>query len=230
MTIHNEQTLRPVRIPLTQGYEALIDPDDVEKVGQYKWCLKKDRYTAYAKRTITVDGKQTVQFMHRLIMDAPADKQVDHINGDGLDNRKVNLRLCSQMENRRNLQKSVSNSSGFKGVHYDNQFGKWKATITLNNRPTFICYSECLFCAAEAYNQKAKEFYGEFANINHTALCVHLLRVHDDAAYTLLRNAVLEKVQIPKTVAEFKKPTEYNEAMAEILTLLDTIYGKTHTV
>lgn len=104
--------------------------------------------------------------MHRLITDAPAGLQVDHINGDKLDNRKENLRVCTQHENRMNLAKPKRNSYKFKGVAFNTQYGKWSANISVNGRANYLGLYISEEDAAHAYDYYAKKYFGEFANLN----------------------------------------------------------------
>src|SRR4051794_4203372 len=100
-------------IPLTKGYEAIVDDEDYERVSQYKWCASVRKHTVYAQ----VSSKGVFFLMHRLIMDAPKQLQVDHRDGNGLNNTKANLRLASQGQNLGNLH-SRTGASQYKGVSW----------------------------------------------------------------------------------------------------------------
>ncbi len=102
--------------------------------------------------------------MHRIIMNAPVGKQVDHINHNGLDNRKENLRLATPAQNQANQKLSKANTSGFKGVSFDKKKKKWAAYIGKQSRNLgrFLDIRD----AARAYNDAAKLAYGEFAKLN----------------------------------------------------------------
>lgn len=95
-------------IPLTRGKIALFDDEDYEELSKYKWFITK----VYASRH---SGNKTV-YMHREIMKTPENMETDHINGDVLDNRRENLRICTRQENARNIRGISSNTSGYKGV------------------------------------------------------------------------------------------------------------------
>lgn len=116
-------------IRLTQGKVTLVDDDDYEWLNQWKWQFAIN----YARRTDYTNGKKNV-FMHRIILDAPNDYRVDHINGDKLDNRRENLRLATFLENAQNSKIRKDNKSGYKGVHWHKASGKWAAKIRVNNR------------------------------------------------------------------------------------------------
>jgi len=152
-------------IPLTRGYVARVDPEDFERVAVFRWHAT-DRGGIYAARNIRVDGHPTKVSMHRFIMAAGSGFVVDHINGDTLDNRKANLRVCTQRQNCRNQRPPRSNSSGFKGVSFDRDSGKWKAYIRHNGRLHNLGRHATAEEAAQAYNVAARERFGEFAEVN----------------------------------------------------------------
>lgn len=150
-------------IPLTQGKEAIVDDLDFERFGHLSWHAKlsKSRRTWYARRTIGTRG--TNSFLHRLILCAEPGIQVDHINGNGLDCRRSNLRLATHQQNCCN-QPRPRPASGFKGV---NQVGRtsptWRARISFHGCYSHIGTFPTAEAAARAYDKKARELYGEFA-------------------------------------------------------------------
>lgn len=152
-------------IPLTQGYVALVDDDDFEWLSQWKWCVLRTRNNIYAKRS----SKGIL--MHREIVcrHGLLEETVDHVNHNGLDNRKSNLRPCSQSENQANRRK-IEGSSRFKGVHLEAYTGKWRAEIRCEGRhirgPRFDSELE----AAAWYDEKAYELFGNFALLNGSLL------------------------------------------------------------
>ena len=120
--------------------EALVDVEDIPKVAQYKWRLNKggtDRSKCLG--VLTGNGKETyTNSLHRHIMNCPSGVYVDHINGNRLDNRKSNLRICSNQENNFNTIKRSVNTSGYKGVWYDKTRDKWVSEIKVNDKKIFI--------------------------------------------------------------------------------------------
>jgi hypothetical protein len=152
-------------IPLTRGKIALVDDEDYDELMKYKWfSIKGSTIYHYARRTSSENGQKKVS-MHRQIMGFP-DCLIDHINRDGLDNRRCNLRLCSQGENKRNCKKYTSNSSGFRGVSWHKHLHKWQARIQFNYITQRIGYFNNKEQAAKAYDERAKELFGAFAVLN----------------------------------------------------------------
>lgn len=143
------------KIKLTNRKYALVDDEDFVWLDKLKWyCGGR-----YAKR-----GNPSV-YMHRLIMRAKKGIEVDHKNGNGLDNRKSNLRLCSQTENTRNSKISKRNSSGFKGVRLHKKNGKWRASIMANSKPISLGYFNTKEQAALAYAEASKKYHLEFSRL-----------------------------------------------------------------
>ena len=154
-------------IKLTQGKFAIVDDDDYEMLSKYKWCFN---YAGYAERRISKSLGGGIMRMHRLIMNAQKGHMVDHINMNGLDNRKFNLRICTKSENMRNRNKTKVNKSGYKGVIFDKSLWPlkkpWKAQIKINQKNVNLGRFSSKEGAAEAYNKAAKIYYKEFANLN----------------------------------------------------------------
>ena len=148
-------------IELTQYKFALVDDADYDALAAVKWCAQTRPHTTYAVRWS--EGK--VVLMHRVITAAPQGVQVDHINGDGLDNRRDNLRLCSNAENQHN-KRVQPHSSKYKGVWWDAPSGKWRAGIAINGRNKHLGYFTSELDAAHAYDEAALKAWGEFARKN----------------------------------------------------------------
>jgi hypothetical protein len=104
--------------------------------------------------------------MHRVVMKAPLGMQVDHINHNKLDNQKCNLRLATHQENMWNSKIQKNNKSGYKGVSWRKQCNKWQATIKKNYKDISLGYYKTKEDAALAYNNAARELFGQFAFLN----------------------------------------------------------------
>lgn len=150
------------QIPLTQGKVALVSEHRFEYLTQWQWHAFFNGWNWYAVRTV---GKDTV-YMHRDIMNAPAGMDVDHRDGDGLNNADDNLRVCTSTQNKANRSKQKNNKSGFKGVRWHERDGGYEANIQFNYKPIYLGRFETAQDAAKAYDAKAIELYGEFANTN----------------------------------------------------------------
>ncbi len=151
-------------IPLTQDKFAIVDEEDYEWLCQYKWHASKKGRTWYAasqrsKKRLT---------MHRVILNAPKGLVVDHINHNGLDNRKENLRLCTYAQNSQNSRphNRLNKWSQYKGVTFDKKRNYFKALIQHNKKKYFLGSFKNEIKAAKAYDKKAREFFGEFAYLN----------------------------------------------------------------
>ena len=155
------------RIPLTQGKYALVDPDDYPRLMRYKWYAAKYDHTFYAVRNfwLKFEKKKIKIKMHRVIMNAPADLIVDHINHNGLDNRKANLRLATPAQNARNSLRH-RNRSGYKGVCYAKTRRKYRAVIWHNNKRIHLGYFDSKISSALKYDRAAKKYHKEFASLN----------------------------------------------------------------
>lgn len=148
-------------IPLTQGKQTLVDDADFEIFSQWKWQLNGK----YARRSWRENGKVKNMTMHRLIMNPSKDMQIDHINGDKLDNRKENLRITDSIGNNRNVNSKIG-KSGYKGVGWYEKTKKWGAVITVDYKHIWLGGFEDPREAAKAYNNAAIKYFGEFARLN----------------------------------------------------------------
>lgn len=151
------------KIPLTQGKFAVVDDEDFSFLIQWKWHFGNG---GYAIRADYSSGQRVWFRMHRLLIETPSHLMTDHINGNKLDNRKINLRICTNAQNMRNTGLKTNNTSGHKGVSYDKERQKWSSQITFNYKlyhlGRFLTKEEAII----AYNMKAKDLFGEFAYIN----------------------------------------------------------------
>ena len=158
------------KIPLTQGKYAIVDPEDYEQLARYKWYALRNGREYYAVRNVPAgkDRRKDLR-MHQVIMGTAEGKFIDHINHNGLDNRKANLRIVTKQQNNWNRRKKRgNNSSRYKGVHWVKSEKKWRAGITCNDRTIFIGYFDDEKAAAMAYDDKAKEVFGDYASLNLT--------------------------------------------------------------
>jgi len=149
-------------IPLSQGKFAIVDAEDYDRLNKYKWHAANNGQTSYAQR----HGPDGIVCMHRLIADAPPHLVVDHINHNGLDNRKKNLRLCTQAQNIYNSLPRLNCSSKYKGVYWEKAKKKFRARITHRGKNYHLGHFDSEIDAAKAYDKKAKELFGEFAFLN----------------------------------------------------------------
>ncbi len=152
------------KIEVSKGLCALVDDDDYEELNQYKWHACKCKNTFYVNRTVSIPTKETIS-MHRFITNAQKGQLVDHINGDGLDNRRANLRICTRSENGQNIS-SVSGKSRFKGVYFHKKNRNWVAEYRKNGKKYHLgCFTN-EDDAARAYDSSVLMAFGEFAKTN----------------------------------------------------------------
>lgn len=152
---------------LPSGEEVLFDDCDVELVSHFRWYAARRKGRVYAA---TSSRDEARIFMHRLIMGDPRGKTIDHREGVGLDNRRGNLRVCTQAQNC--LNAGVKRPwKTFKGVFFDARpdRGRWWAQIAINRKRYFAGYFDSEVEAARAYDRMAVEHHGEFARLNFPA-------------------------------------------------------------
>jgi hypothetical protein len=149
-------------IPLTQGKFAIVDEEYYKFLNQWKWHLSTQ---GYAKRNIRKrkENKFLTVLMHRLIINTPYYMQTDHINGNRLDNRKCNLRICTHAQNQYNQNIRKNGKSIYKGVSWQKP---WVASIRIDSKKYNLGAFASEEEAAFAYNKAAIEYYGEFAKLN----------------------------------------------------------------
>lgn len=151
------------RIPLSRGQYAIIDEFDFLLVSRYKWSFDPK---GYAFRNNGKRPYRRIVYMHRELLDAKKGEYCDHINGDKLDNRRSNLRICTNAQNIRNRKKGVNNTSGYKGIFWNYRYNKWYVQITVDGKRIYCGCSKSKEEAASMYNAKAKIYHGEFALLN----------------------------------------------------------------
>lgn len=151
-------------LPLSRGQVALVDDEDYEAVAPYKWSARfaPSGGIFYAVRRVSLT-KQIV-LMHRVLLDAPRHLVVDHINGNGVDNRRCNIRLCTHQQN---LMRRVGppNKTGYRGVHQIRP-GTYRVAIMLSQRGHYVGTFYDPILAARAYDDAARRLHGEFARLN----------------------------------------------------------------
>ena len=155
--------MKTKELQLTQKKIAIIDEADFDRCFEHRWCLSK----GYAASTI---NKKQIR-LHRFLLNVNDPLiEVDHINGNPLDNRRCNLRQATKRQNRANTGKRKNNTSGYKGVHYTKRrshlFKPWAAYLGTLGKNRFLGYFESAIEAAKAYDKAAFEMHGEFARLN----------------------------------------------------------------
>lgn len=154
------------RIPLTQGKYALVDDEDFHFLSQWKWYAhripkktKEDTWYAERRQWIKEQKKYKIIAMHRLLMNFPKGKDIDHINGNGLDNRRSNLRILSRRQNQQN--KRAPKSSKYPGVCWDKYTQKWVAHVSINGEYKKLGRYDSEKGAFEAYKKAVKNYLHE---------------------------------------------------------------------
>ena len=152
-------------IELSNGLCVVVDDEDHAALVAHRWCPSGAR--PYAMRIVTAGGVRRAVWMHRVVAQAPDHLEVDHVNGNRLDNRRANLRPCTRSQNAKNLSRRVQvKTSRFKGVHWNDRDRRWYAVIHANRKRHHIgCFSDEL-AAARAYDNAARTLHGEFARLN----------------------------------------------------------------
>lgn len=147
------------KIPLTRGKFAIVDDDDYECLSKLKWRCS---HSGYAVRNVWMGDKYEMLWMHLFIMPHPEVMETDHINLNRLDNRRSNLRICTPAQNHFNKKAQSNSKSGIRGVSWNNRLSKWVVHICKNRKVFHLGVFSDLNDAVKAYDQKAKELYGEF--------------------------------------------------------------------
>ncbi len=152
-------------IRTSSGHVALVDDEDAARVlAAGAWHVRRNRSgTLYAQRHVTRDGKRPTQQMHQFLLGCVG---IDHRNGDGLDNRRSNLRPATYAQNGANRRLSSHNTSGFKGVVLKKSTGRWVAQIRVAGEQRHIGTYPTAEDAARAYDAAALAAFGEFARPN----------------------------------------------------------------
>lgn len=164
-----EETLREIK--LTKGCVALVDDEDYEYLNQWKWHTQLNSRTdaVYASRDIRINGVSKKVLMHRQIMGvSDPEILIDHIDHNGLNNTKANLRPCTKRQNQKNMSSHKGSSSKFVGVSWRPNRNKFRARI-FDGKEISLGHFDSEIEAAKAYNEAALRIHGEFANLNKVA-------------------------------------------------------------
>lgn len=149
-------------IPLTQGKVAVVDDEDLPLLAGYSWVA--NGRNGAAARIPGGRGRQVK--MHRLLLGAPSGSIVDHANGDPYDNRRGNLRLATPAQNAQNQRRRSDNTSGYRGVCFAKNEGKWVARVWADRKFYALGYFDLAEEAAMAYDRAAVRLHGQFARPN----------------------------------------------------------------
>lgn len=142
-------------IQLTKGFSALVDDDSYQDLAQFKWCALRGRLTWYAVRGVPIVGsrKRRLVMMHRVILGTPDGYWTDHVDGNGLNNQRSNLRVATNSQNAHNqTRKRAGASSLYRGVSWCNYTGRWRAVIQIDGKMIHLGRFESEVDAARAYN------------------------------------------------------------------------------
>ena len=147
-------------------HSFMDDLEDLARVVQHRWCFHKHRHTNYVRRNDYESNKTWL--LHRFIMEPEEGMVVDHINGDGLDCRRHNMRLATSSQNSVNSKKSFGRraKSRYKGVARNKKCGMWTAQISVNGCPKYLGQFDSEEAAAQVYDAKMYEIHGDFARLN----------------------------------------------------------------
>lgn len=163
-------------IPLTHDKFAIVDAEDYKWLNQWKWNYHSAGYAVRGKYGGIVNGKSKsiTILMHRVIMGCSLGQEIDHINGNRLDNSRSNLRVCSSSQNKQNqIRRSKNKTSKYKGVCWFKPTQQWRAEITVNKVTRGLGYFDNEDNAATAYNEAARKDFGEFAQLNSIKKEIH---------------------------------------------------------
>ena len=159
------------KIKLTQGKSALVDDEDFDYLNQWKWHVDSNGYAVHSKHCYLgyKKYKNTCIYLHRAVLKAQAGQMIDHKDGNRLNNQKQNLRFCSPSQNVANKKNQKNKiTSIYRGVDYNPRFRKkWRTRIQKDRYQIEIGRFDNEYNAALAYNNKARELFGEFARINN---------------------------------------------------------------
>lgn len=151
------------KIKLTQGKVALVDDEDYEKLNKYSWSTNRSYDTYYARCFV---GGRIKNYMQHRILSPSLGMEIDHIDRNGLNNQKRNLRICTHSQNLMNQRHRIDCTSKYKGVCWDKGRRRWKGRIAIDGVTINLGRFESEEDAALAYNNAAIKYFGEFARPN----------------------------------------------------------------
>jgi hypothetical protein len=154
------------KLKLSQNEYALVDNEDFEKVSKFKWSFDPKGYAFRNTDKSVPRNLRRIIYLHREILDAQKGQYCDHINHNKLDNRRSNLRICTNAQNIQNRKIGKNNTNGYKGIQWHTQDKLWQASITVNKKRISLGYWKTAKLAALAYNEGAKKYHGEYALLN----------------------------------------------------------------
>lgn len=148
------------------GQAVLLDESDLPLVHGWRWYIHNTKTNFYVRGYPVGKRQNGLFYMHRILMGAQEGQEIDHRNGNGLDNRRSNLRFCTRTQNNANRHAVASRSSPFKGVHFESYTGKWRAEITKNGVRYRLGRFDSVNDAERAYRCKSQEIFGDFSSAN----------------------------------------------------------------
>jgi len=151
-----------IELETSRGIKYLIDAQDLHLVEPYNWHMDA---RGYIYRHRWVNGKDRPVRLHRVLINCDKGLDVDHINGERTDNRRCNLRVCTRQQNIFNSSKRCTNTSGYKGVCYRKERGKYRARIRIGGKEILLGHFDTAIEASNAYNKAALEYHKEFARL-----------------------------------------------------------------
>lgn len=160
--------MKPAEIKIADGVFASVDSDWAEILSMVSWSkLKAKNGLYYARSSVYGDGKHYQELLHRIIVGALPNEQVDHIDGNPLNNKRNNLRICNQSQNMMNITRNVEKTSKHKGVWRDGN--RWCSKIQKEKKVIWLGSFSSETEAALAYNEAARKYHGEFAVLNEVS-------------------------------------------------------------
>ncbi len=153
--------------PITANLIVIVDSQDLHLLSDFRWDIQKAGKTFYlARKEKTGFRKYRKVYLHRMIANPPIGYEVDHINRNGLDNTRDNLRVVTHRENMKNMRQHSDSNSRFRGVYLFKPTGKWQAQICNDHKRFHLGYFDSEIEAAKEYDRAAIRLHGEFANLN----------------------------------------------------------------